>query len=204
MTDVACLHGSGAACYQLGLAQDAGIAIPRDAAEAGRDFGRGCDLKAPGACSSLVALIQKDGDGVFLKPCEAGDGESCFLLASLYYAGGGVRADYGRSAALFRQGCDAGWPRACGGLGELYKAGRGVATDRTQAMAYFERACRAGIAASCFAAGGMYREESEAALSVRRLRQACELSVRAATDNTAYFRAGMGQAEPAFCGPESR
>ena len=118
---------------------------------------------------------------MFFQPCDSGDGESCFVLASLRYAA----RDYGRSAALFRQSCDAGWERGCGGLGELYRAGLGVTADPVRATAYFERACRAGIAASCNSLG--------------RQHQACELSLRAAIDNSAYFHAGAPQADAAFC-----
>ena len=200
--NVACLHGSGPACYHLGLALDAGLAIPRDSAEAGKSLGRACDLKAPGSCASLVALVKKDGEGVFLKPCGQGDGESCYLLASLYYAGAGVNRDYVRSAGLFRQACDDGWARGCGGLGELYKAGQGTQADAAQAIQYFERACRAGIAASCYSLSGMYRARNDEALAGKRRRQACDLSVRAATGNSAYFRAGgsmQAEAAAGFC-----
>uniref|UniRef100_Q02D68 Sel1 domain protein repeat-containing protein n=1 Tax=Solibacter usitatus (strain Ellin6076) TaxID=234267 RepID=Q02D68_SOLUE len=185
-TNVACSHGSGTACYQLGLALDAGFVIPRHAGDAGKNFARACDLKTPGSCPSLVTLAKKDGDGVFLRPCNAGDGESCFVLASLRYAA----RDYERSAVLFRQACDAGWERGCGGLAELYRAGLGVPADPARAASYFERACHAGIAASCNALG--------------RQRQACELSLRAATDNSAYFHAGAPQPDAAFCVSEPR
>ena len=144
-----------------------------------------------------MGLVKRDGEGVFLNSCNQGDGESCFLLASLYYAGGGVARDWERSAALFRQSCDAGWPRGCGGLGELYKAAQPVL-----AIGYFERACKAGIAASCYAVGVLYRARNDEALAARRLRQACEASLRAATDNAGYFHAGAIEPEAAvpFCG----
>ncbi len=158
ISNVACAHGSGTACNQLALAQDAGLAIPRNAGEAGRNFARACDAKIPGACYSLVSLVKKDGEGVFRGPCDGGNGESCFVLASLNYSAGA----YGQSAALFRRSCEGGWPRGCGGLAELYRAGKGVAADAAQANGLFERACRAGTAASCFALG--------------RRQQACDLS----------------------------
>jgi TPR repeat protein len=197
--NVACRHGAGGACFKLGLALDQGRVIPRDAAEAGKDFGRAGDLKAPGSCASMVALVKKDGEDVFLIPCRKDAGESCFLLASLYHAGAGAPKDYVRSATLFRQACDAGWPRGCGGLAECYQAGQGVAADTAQAVQYFERACRAGIAASCFSLGGMYRAMKDEALAGQRLRQACDLSRGATTDNSAYFRAGGIEIAPAFC-----
>jgi TPR repeat protein len=184
-TNVACRHGSGLACYQLGLALDEGAVVARDASEAGMNFARACDLKTVGACPSLVGLFRKEGDGIFQRPCDAGDGESCFVLGSLQYSA----RNFARSAALFRKACDSGWPRGCGGLGELYRA-----TDTPQAIQYFERACRAGIAASCYSLGGLYRAKDEA-LAGKRLREACDLSLRAATDNAAYFRASSGQGE---------
>ena len=198
--NVACQHGSGGACYQLGLAQDAGVVIPRDAAEAGRNFGRACDLKTPGGCPSLVALVKKDGGAAFREPCSRGGSESCFILASVYYAG----KDFVNSAELFRQACDRGWSRACGGLAECYRMGQGVAADSTQAIRLFEKACGAGVAASCFSVGGMYRALNDEARAGQRLHQACDLSLRAATDDTAYFRAGGSSETGAglpFCAP---
>ena len=197
--NVACQHGSGGACYQLGLAQDAGIVIPRDAAEAGRNFGRACDLKTPGGCPSLVALVKKDGGAAFREPCSRGDSESCFILASVYYSA----KDFVNSAELFRQSCDRGWSRACGGLAECYRMGQGVAADSAQAIRLFEKACGAGVAASCFSLGDLYRARNDEARAGQRLHQACDLSLRAATDDTAYFRAG-GTTESAalpFCAP---
>ena len=201
--DVSCTHGSGDACNTLGLARDAGLAIPRDAPEAGKDFARACDLKAPGACANMIALIKKEGPDVFLKPCHGGDGESCFVLASLYYAGAGVPLDYGQSVALFRHSCDLAWPRGCGGLGECYQAGHGTAADAAQAMLYFEKACREGIAASCYSAGAMYRGRKDEDLAARRFQQACEISVHAGIAETAFFRAsGSALPDPPspFCG----
>jgi len=181
---------------------DEGIVIPRDAAQAGKDLGRACDLKAPGACQSLVGLVRKEGPDVLLTPCNRGDGESCFVLASLYYAGGGVSRDYSRSAALFRQSCESAWPRGCGGLGECYRAGNGIAVDAAQAIRYFERACREGIAASCFSAGSIYQGRKDTALAAQRFREACDFSVHAVIANTAYFRASGSQdtdPAPPFC-----
>jgi TPR repeat protein len=200
--EVSCTHGSGHACYTLGVTRDQGLLIPRDAPEAGKDFGRACELKAPDSCPSLVALVKKEGPGVFLKPCNRGDGESCFILASLYYGGYGVPRDYTRSVALFRQSCDDGWPRGCGGLGECYQAGLGTAADAARAIHYFEQACRQGIAASCYSLGGMYRGLKDEVLAAQRFQQACDFAVHAGIANTAYFRAGgPSQAEPPppFC-----
>ena len=202
--NVSCTHGSAHACYSLGLAIDEGRVTPRDAAAAGTDFARACDLKEPRACASLVSLVRRDGPEVFGRLCRIGDGEACFILASLYYGGAGVPKDYARGAALFRQSCDSGWPRGCGGLGECYTAGAGVDADIAQAIRYFERACKAGIAASCFAAGGIYQSMKDPVLASKRFQQACDFSMHAEIANTAYFRAGgapEARRAPAFCAP---
>jgi len=197
--NVSCGHASGRACYSLGLALEEGLVVPRDPTEAARDLGRACDYQAPGACPSLVALVRQEGPGVFLPACNSGDGESCFILASLYHAGGGVPKDFARSVALFRQSCENGWARGCGGLAECYRAGQGTSADAQEAIRYFETACRGGVAASCFAVGGMYRDLRQETLAAARLQQACDFSTRAATANAAYFRAGGSEIAPLFC-----
>jgi hypothetical protein len=199
--DIGCSHGAGGSCNKLGLVLEEGRVTARDPENAGKNFARACDLKAPGACASLVALFRKEGLRVFAAPCGRGDGESCFVLASLLYGGAGVARDYARGAALFRQSCDLGWPRGCGGLGECYKAGLGVDADTAQAVRYFEKACTGGIAASCFAAGALYKG-TDAVLAAHRFQQACDFSVHAEIAKSAYFVAGPGQqteSTPAFC-----
>ena len=204
---VSCLHGSGRACLTLGTLRDEGRAAPRDLAEAGKDYGRACDLGIRNACSLLVQLVSRNGARVFQPACDGGDGESCFVLASLYHAGGGVPRDYPRAAELFGKSCRQGWPRGCGGLGECYAGGRGVAEDPARAVEYFEQACRGGIAASCFAAGEIYRARQNQDLAKKRFQQACDLSIRASIAGTAYF-APLGATSPAgsarFCSESAR
>ena len=138
-----------------------------------------------------------------LRPsCERGDGESCFILASLYYAGGGVPKNPETAVTLFRQSCADGWSRGCGGLAECYRAGQGIAADPAQASAYFEKACRGGVEASCFSVANMYRGMKDEARAQQRFQQACDFSVRHQIANAAYFRASdtaSAGAAPAFC-----
>jgi hypothetical protein len=199
--NIACTHGAGGSCLKLGFTLDEGRVVARNAEEASKDLARACDLKAPGGCAGLIALVRKEGPDVLATPCGRGDGESCFVLASLYYGGAGVTRDYARSASLFRQACDRGWPRGCGGLGECYKAGFGVESDAVQAIRYFEKACAGGVAASCFAAGSLYQAK-DAVLAAHLFRQACDFSIHAQIARTAYFVAGSEQpaeSAPAFC-----
>jgi len=201
--DISCEHGSARACFTLAGVWNYGKVVARDADAAGKNFGRGCDLSMSESCAALISLVGSQGPDVFLPACNRGDGESCFVLASLYYIGRGVPRDYGSAVALFRQACDAGWYRGCGGLAECYRAGRGTGIDSMQAIDNFEKACRNGIAASCYSVAQMYRARKDEALARERFRQACDLSTHAATAGTAYFRASSASSSPAatpmFC-----
>jgi drug/metabolite transporter superfamily protein YnfA len=190
--DIACQHQSANACATLGAVLNEGRTVPRDRSAAGKDFGAACDLGMREACLALVALVRDAGPGIFQQPCAGGDGQSCFILASLYYGGQGVPKDYVRAATLFRQSCDSGWWRGCGGLAECYRHGQGTAADRALATQYFEKACRAGIAASCYSVAQMYRETRDETLAQQRFRQACDVSTRSAETSAAYFKPGAG------------
>jgi hypothetical protein len=198
---VSCEHGSARACFTDALLLNEGRRVRRDLTEAAKDFARACDLEMRGGCVGLVDLVEKEGPQVFRPSCDRGDGESCFLLASLYYAGRGVPKDYSQAATFFRQSCENGWPRGCGGLAECYRAGQGMPPDSVQAAAYFEKACRGGVAPSCYAVATIYRDRREGALARERFRQACDSSTRLAQVNAAYFKPAQGQSEPAprFC-----
>jgi TPR repeat protein len=202
--NVSCQHGSGLACLTLGVVWNEGRVGPRDLAESGKNFARACDLKMQYSCASLVALVKQNGPEVFQPRCEQGDGESCFILASLTYAGQGVPRDPAQAVTLFRQSCADQWWRGCGGLAECYLAGQGTAADAGQAVENFERACRGGIAASCFALGNIYRGSNDEARARQRFAQACDASVRHEIANAAYFRASDNTPAPnaaPFCAP---
>jgi TPR repeat protein len=185
-----CQHESARACFALGFAASEGRLVPRDPYEADRDFGRACDLGDPYACVNLIKIVETDGQDPLLDACRRGDGESCFILGSLYHAGQGVPKDDAGALALFRRACERGWWRGCARLAESYRSGQGIAADPAQAIEYFEKACRAGHAPSCFNAGDMYRGMNNGALAQQRVRQGCDISVRYAESRAAYFRPG--------------
>jgi hypothetical protein len=200
--DVLCAHGAGRSCLSAGIIREEGRVAARDLNVAARNFARACDLRVPDSCSRLIGVVRANGAAVFLPACDRGDGESCFFLASLHYAGGGVPKDYGRAMSLFQRSCDSGWSRGCGGLGELYQSGRGVQADAVQAAHFYDKACRDGVAASCFAVGGIYRDMHDESLARQRLQQACDLSVRASIAGRAYFTASAADSAaspPQFC-----
>ena len=188
--NVSCQHGAGHACVALGLVLSEGRLAPRDLAEAAKDLGRACDLGAANACAGLVAMVEQEGPAALESACARGDGEGCFVLASLHFAGKGVAKDVAGAVRLFQQSCANGFWRGCGGLGECYRAGQGVTPDGAQAIRYFEMACRGGVAASCYAAGNLYRGMRDESSARQRFQQACDFSLRAAEASAAYFKPG--------------
>jgi TPR repeat protein len=186
LVNISCYHGSGTACMLLGTASNEGRMIPRDPAEAGKDFAHACELGVSNGCANLVSMVQESRGDFFQAACDRGDGESCFLLGSLYYAGSGLPRDVSRAFALFQRSCSTGWWRGCGGLGECYRAGSGTPVDNALAIENFDKACRNGIAPSCFSAASMYRALSNEAEAQTRLRQGCEISTGFAESSAAY------------------
>ena len=198
---VFCFHGSGAPCMALGVELNAGQMIPRDDAEAGKYFAYACELGLSNACSRLLRIVGGDKGRSFQSACDAGDGESCFLLGSLYYAGQGVPKDPDRAFALLQQSCSSGWARGCSGLAECYRAGVGTTVNNSLAIENFDNACERGVASSCFSAYSIYRGLNDSAKAEKRLRQGCQIIVGSAESSAAYLEEGMSKkaAVPAIC-----
>jgi TPR repeat protein len=199
--NISCFHGSGSACMLSGAALDQGQMLPRDAAAAGKDFAHACELGLPNGCAGLLKLVTESKGSSFESACNHGDSESCFLLGSLYFAGQGVAKDPAQAFALLGKSCALGWSRGCGGLGECYRAGAGTAVDDSRAIEEFDKACRGGVASSCFSASSMYRGLNDSAKAESRLTEGCEISVRFAESNAAYFEGATSSRTgvPAIC-----
>jgi hypothetical protein len=184
--DVECQHNSAGGCFTLGVLLNDGKEVPRNPIGAARSFKHACDMGLESACGSLVGMVKTDGEGVLLDPCDHGDGASCFMLGSLYYAGQGVSRNLERSATLFQQSCTAGFTRGCGQLGESYLFGEGVPKDFTKARQILENACAAGYGPGCFNVGIMHRQGIETpkneSLAEARFRQGCNLGYRQACE----------------------
>lgn len=184
--DVQCQHNTAGGCFELGVLLSDGKKLPRDPMNAARSLKRACDLGVQNACGSLLNLVRTDGDNVLLPFCNNGDGESCYMLGSLYYGGDGVARNLERAAALFQQSCSAGFTRGCGQIGESYLFGEGVPKDLGKARRILEKACDAGYGPGCFNVGIMHRQGIETpkneALAESRFRQGCNLGDREACD----------------------
>ncbi len=199
--DISCSHGGGQACLLLGVAQNEGKIIPRDAAAAGKNFAHACELGLSNGCAGILRIGAENGGSAFQNACDRGDGESCFLLGSLSYAGSGVPKDPSRAFALLQRSCSLGWSRGCAGLAECYRAGVGTAVDATRAVEEFDKACKGGVASSCFSAYSMYRASNELAKAKNVLKQGCQLREGFAQSSSAYTSAALSQrlAVPAIC-----
>jgi len=207
LMNLSCYHGSGPACMMLGVALNDGRMLPRDAPEAGKNFAHACELGLSNGCAGVLRMVGESKGSFFQSACDRGDGESCFLLGSLYYAGEGVPKDPARAFALFRQSCSSGWWRGCSGLAECYRAGAGTAVDNARAIEGFDQACQAGIASSCFSASSMYRGLNDLAKAEKRLKQGCQISKGFAESSAAYFERGLPTkvtALPAICSSVGR
>jgi hypothetical protein len=179
-------RGDGASCLASGTLVRQGRDGVRDLAAAAKRLARACDLGVPAGCGSLEGLVRAEGIGVLERPCEGGDGESCFFLAELLHYGVGVPREGDRSLGFYRLSCQQSWARACGRLGQIYLQGEGVEADPARAAESFEAGCRGGHAASCVAAAEVYRRsviasENEA-LARERLRRACGLGLASACE----------------------
>jgi hypothetical protein len=175
MMDSACTHDSVQACMDLGVALTDGLLLPPEPVRAGKAFSNACELKESNGCAGFQRVVEQTSGGSFQSACEAGDGESCFLLGSLYATGWGVPKDAERAFALFQRSCSADWRRGCWSLGESYRAGSGTAIDNALAIENFNKACRAGLVSGCFSASSMYRDLHDNAEEQASLRKGCEL-----------------------------
>jgi TPR repeat protein len=191
LMNTSCYHGSGQACMVLGTAQDSGQMLTRDPAEAGKDFAHACELGLPDGCARLRGIVVESQGNYFQAACDRGDGESCFLLGSLSYAGKSVAKDPGRAFMLLERSCSLGFWRGCGGVAECYRAGVGTTVDNARAIKEFDKACQAGIASSCFSASSMYRSLNEPAQAEKRLKQGCQISTGFVESSAAYFERGL-------------
>ena len=74
----------------------------------------------------------------------------------MYYFGAGVRRDYEKAAAMFKETSEAGLGKADYDLGRLYYRGQGVEKDAAKAAAHFRKAAKKGHGEAQFFMGRLY------------------------------------------------
>lgn len=115
------------------------------------------------------AKMYHEAQALFKKVCDlnlkskfsemlSGSGDGCFLLATLYMEGKGVRQDHIKKAELLKKGCDLDLSISCGALGELYLKGQGVVKNHSIAKRFFGKGCDLGSQDAC----NKYRELNQA------------------------------------------
>jgi hypothetical protein len=191
LMNISCYHGSPQACEILGAALSRGDMVPLDLPQAAKDFSHACEQGLANGCTGVLRMVQQNQGSFLQRACDGGDGESCFLLGSLSYAGQGVPKDPAQAFALLSKSCSYGWWRGCSGLAELYRSGVGTTMDTTQAIEWFDKACRHDIASSCFSASSMYHSLNNPAQADQRLQQGCQIFANFTESSAAYYQRGM-------------
>ncbi len=199
--NIACSHGSSSACFTLGVAQNEGRVVPRDAAAAGKNFAHACELGLKDGCAGILRVAAEGNGQVFQSACDRGDGESCFLLGSLYYGGEGLPRNPARAFALLQRSCSSGWSRGCAGLAECYRDGVGTPADTSRAIEEFDKACQGGVSSSCFSASSMYRQIKDFAKAKKALSRGCQIRQGFAESAVAYANGALPKrlAVPEIC-----
>ena len=199
--EVACSHGTGEACLAAANAQNEGRIVARDPAAAGKNFSHACELGLKPGCSGILSIAAENNGSVFQAACDRGDGESCFLLGSLEFAGTGVAKNPDRAFSLLQKSCSLGWARGCAGVAECYRAGVGTTADSSRALVQFDKACRGGVATSCFSAAAMYRQLNDTDRADKAIQQGCRLRRGFAQSSAAYANGPLPDklAIPSIC-----
>jgi hypothetical protein len=196
-----CREGFAWSCNEQGILLAQGALVAGDPGGAAASFTRACDLGLAAGCANVDTLAaggaEFDRASTSLayawayqdtKPlsggCDAGDPESCYLLASAHRAGRGVPRDETLARELFARSCELGWAAGCSSLAEIYLRGDGVAVDSVRAADGFSQACGAGEAMSCLRLGLMYRLGQGLApdptRAIELMQQACAMGLEEA------------------------
>jgi len=81
--------------------------------------------------------------------CQAGRGDACRALGSLFDGGWGVRADKARAAQAYDRGCRADDVSSCARLAVLEATGQGVAPEPVKGVSTLQRLCGQQVDDAC-------------------------------------------------------
>jgi TPR repeat protein len=155
-----CNSGDANECVEVGVNYDIAVGVVRDPRKAAFFYQKACERNDPKGCS-LSALHDSDGDRsgdqiFFLtRACDGGFATFCFMLASHYDVGDGVRKNRQRADVLYKKACDLGEPAPCFVFGARHQ-GKMSAESFQKGLASFERSCDAGSANACLQLGLSY------------------------------------------------
>jgi TPR repeat protein len=164
-----CALGHGRSCVWLGHEVERGVHTERDVVRAASLLEKGCTIGESIGCRDAADMLETGRKArpqmmnpppppkvpkpdlprdpvraiaLYLRACELGERDSCFIAARLLAAGEGMAPDRGKALALFVQLCDDGMALACTRAAAL----EGEAD-------YLRRACVLGGADDCVAPG---------------------------------------------------
>ena len=175
-------RSDASACNRLGRVLDEGKLVERDVLAASKKVARACDAGLEAGCIQLASFVRGGRTAEIEAACDAGDGESCFILSELHRRGVGVRTDPVLAFAFASRACDGGWPAGCTRMGGDSLTGQGTTPDPSRAFESFSRGCRDGHGPSCSALAILYERGTgvakDEAAAKRWFREACRLGHR--------------------------
>jgi len=102
------------------------------------------------------STVYEKNRGLYKTECDAGDGEGCSHLGTLYEKGLGVSKNLYRAFELNKKGCELGSGWSCTKVGEFYLYGEGVSKNLQSSTAYYKKGCELNTGVSCNNSGFAY------------------------------------------------
>ncbi len=139
----ACSQGEHAGCFGAGLAYEGFYGGEPDVDAALEVHQQACGQNFRPCCERVgVIMLQKDpaaGQVLLNKNCEAGEGSSCFELASYMLANDKPAG----TTKVLEKGCELQDGESCAEWGLSLSTGRDAKTDKAAALAAFAKGCNA-------------------------------------------------------------
>ncbi len=162
-----CMSHDTGSCLLLAVMNSIGTGIPKDQAQAFRNFDELCNNNYLPACylegqlltgGSDIPHSEKRALSLLKKSCDGEYYQACVSLARIYYDGLIVEKDDGLAKHYYQIACTANILPGCTGLGAMYAGGSGQAINRDEALRLYMQACHGGEPHACRNIGKMYQE----------------------------------------------
>lgn len=160
-----------AACSQLGIMYELGLAVPADGVRAASFYHRACKAENVGGCVNLGWAYAK-AVGVEIDNaramrlldwgCRKGNMRGCTEQATMLLTAQDVAKDAARASKLYKRACDDGFAAACYQLGAMHEHGGEAAANTMTALTAYEAACLAGNPKGCDGMARMYAKKPAA------------------------------------------
>lgn len=151
-----CDAGDPRGCEEAAAAYKAGVGVEVNTAAARGLLERGCELGSSRSCGDLAALLSGvrpvdvlRANELALQACEAGNADSCDLLAHAYRHGMGVEWDPAHAKELFEQACYLGSATGCSSAAYNVEFGRGTPRSAERAHGLYLKGCELGSLGAC-------------------------------------------------------